>query len=78
MTHTCGTKKKGTHNAGMIKALKDPHLAPHALLIPLDLLLRNSLQRDLASDILQQHVGGVSPARNWEATCPPRGIGRGW
>ena len=78
MTHICGAKKKGTHNAGMIKALKDPHLAPYALLIPLDLLLRNSLQRDLASDILQQHVGGVSPARNREATCPPRGGGRGW
>ena len=54
----------------MVKALKDPHLCPHALLIPLDLLLRDSLQRDLASDILQQHVGGVGPTGNWEATGP--------
>ncbi len=46
-----------THNIGMVEALEDLHFAPHALLIPLD-LLRNDLQCDIARDI--HHLGGVS------------------
>jgi hypothetical protein len=63
-----GVSGKKTHNVGMIEALEDPHLAPDALLIPFDLLFRDSLQRDFASDVLHQPVGGVSPARKLEGT----------
>lgn len=63
-----GVSGKKTHDVGMIEALEDPHLAPDAILIPLDLLFRDSLQRDLASDVLHQPIGGVSPARNLEGT----------
>jgi hypothetical protein len=42
----------------MAEALEDLHFAPHALLVPLDLLLRNSLQRDIARDV--RRLGGVS------------------
>jgi hypothetical protein len=41
----------GTHNVGIVSALEDPHLALHALLIPLSFLLRNGLQRDFARKI---------------------------
>ena len=40
-----------THDVGMIEALEDLHFAPHALLVPLDFLLRNGLQRDIARDV---------------------------
>ena len=46
-------KRGETHDVGMIEALEDPHLAPHALLIALDLLLRDGLQGNLASDVLR-------------------------
>jgi hypothetical protein len=46
-----------THYVGMIEALEDLHLAPHALLVPLD-LLRNGLQRDIVHNI--HRLGGVS------------------
>ena len=42
----------------MAEALEDLHFAPHALLVPLDLLLRNGLQRDIARDV--RRLGGVS------------------
>src|SRR6267154_1095259 len=42
----------------MVQALEDLHFAPHALLVPLDLFLRNGLQRDIARDI--RRLGGVS------------------
>jgi hypothetical protein len=40
-----------TYDVGMIEALEDPHLAPHAFLISLYFLLRNRLQRDVARDV---------------------------
>jgi len=46
-----------TRDVGMVEALEDLHLAPHALLVPLG-LLRNGLQRDIARDI--RHLTGVS------------------
>jgi hypothetical protein len=45
-------KKRGTHDVRVVKALEDPHLAEHALLIALDLLLRYGLQGDIESDEL--------------------------
>jgi hypothetical protein len=42
----------------MVEALEDLHLAPHTLLVPLDHLLRNGLQRNIAHDI--RRLGGVS------------------
>jgi len=42
----------------MIKTLEHPHLAPHALLIPLDFLLRNRLQCDLTRDVPRHWLGG--------------------
>ena len=46
-----------THDVGMVEALEDLHLAPHALLVPLD-LLRNGLQRDIVRDV--RYLTGVS------------------
>ena len=51
-----------THDVGMVEALEDLHLAPHALLVPLDLLLRNGLQCNIAHDI--HRLGGVSMRRH--------------
>ena len=42
----------------MIETLEHPHLAPHALLIPLDFLLRNRLQCDLMRDLPGHRLGG--------------------
>jgi hypothetical protein len=42
----------------MVEALEGLHFAPHALLVPLDLLLRNGLQRDIARDV--HRLGRVS------------------
>ena len=41
----------GMYDVAMIEALEDLHFAPHALLVPLDFLLRNGLQRDIARDV---------------------------
>jgi len=41
----------------MIETLEHPHLAPYALLVPLDFLLRNGLQRDLARDVSRHRLG---------------------
>ena len=53
-----------THDAGMVKALEDLHLAPYALLVPLDhdLLVRNGLQCNIMHDI--HCLGGVSMHRH--------------
>jgi len=45
-------------DVGMVEALEDLHFSPHALLVPLDLLLRNGLQRDIARDV--RRLGGVN------------------
>ena len=51
----------GTYDIGTIETLKHPHLTPHALLIPLDFLLRNGLQSDLVRDVPRRRVGpGIS------------------
>lgn len=65
--------KRGTHDVGMIEALEDPHLAPHALLIPLDLLLRDGLQGNLESDVLRHRIGRVGTARRYGRTFGGRG-----
>jgi hypothetical protein len=67
----------------MIETLQDRHLAPHALLVSLDLLL-NGIQTNLASDVLWCDLGrGISCGRkrDWgsrvrvEGGCDGR---RGW
>jgi len=45
----------------MIETLEHPHLAPDTLLIPLDFLLRNGLQCDLARDVPRRGLGGGTP-----------------
>ena len=47
----------GTHDVGMMETLEDLHFALHPLLVPLDLLLRNGLQCDIAHDV--GRLGGV-------------------
>jgi hypothetical protein len=47
----------GTHDVGMMETLEDLHFALHPLLVPLDLLLRSGLQRDIADDV--GRLGGV-------------------
>jgi hypothetical protein len=65
----------------MVEALEDLHFAPHALLIPLDFLLRNGLQRDMAGDV--RHLGGVSMhgcmggGRGGQDRCGRGGLGGG-
>ena len=46
----------GTHDIGMIETLQDVHLTPHALLLSLDPLLRNSLQSNLTSEVLRHRI----------------------
>ena len=46
-----------THDVGMMEPLEDLHFALHPLLVPLDLLLRNGLERDIAHDV--GRLGGV-------------------
>ncbi len=53
----------GAHDVGMIEALEDLHLAPHALLIAPDPLLCDGLQGDLASDVLRHRIDGIYSAR---------------
>jgi hypothetical protein len=45
------------HDIGMMEPLEDLHFALHPLLVPLDLVLRNGLQRNIAHDVGQ--LGGV-------------------
>jgi hypothetical protein len=49
----------------MIEALEDPHLAEHAFLVALDLLLRYGLQGDLKSDGLRDRIGTACSARRY-------------
>jgi len=47
-----------------MEPLKHPHLAPHALLILLDFMLRNCLQCDLAHEVPRGSLaGGISRGR---------------
>jgi hypothetical protein len=62
-----------THDVGMVEALEDPHLAPHVLLIALDLFLRDSLQGDLESDVLRHRIGRAGSARRYGRTFGSRG-----
>jgi len=77
-------KWDGTHDVGMIETLEHAHLTPHALLIPLDFLLRNGLQCDLARDIPRRSRGeGTSRDRDGERGSGARvggggGGRRGW
>ncbi len=71
--HLRSRKKRGQHNVGMVETLEDPHLAPDALLIALDLLLRNRLQRHLASHVLRQRIRRVGSARSTEGALRSRG-----
>ena len=61
---------------------RDPgvsHLAPHALLIPLDFLVRNGLQCDLARDVPRHRLaGGSSRGREGERGSGERVGGGGW
>jgi hypothetical protein len=67
-----------THDVGMIETLEDAHLAPHALLVPLDLLLRDRLERDLARDVpgRGRRREGTSRGRDRERGGGAR-VGRG-
>jgi hypothetical protein len=47
----------GTHDVGMMEALEDLHFTLHPFLVPIDLLLRNGLHRDIAHDV--GRLGGV-------------------
>jgi hypothetical protein len=66
-------KKRGRHNVRMVETLENLHLAPDALLIALDPLLRNRLQRDIASHALRQRVGRVGSVRRTEVALRSRG-----
>jgi len=46
---------------GMVETLEHPHLAPHALLIPLDFLLQNGPQCGLAHDVPRRRLCGGTP-----------------
>jgi len=46
---------------GMVETLEHPHLAPHALLIPLDFLLQNGPQCGLARDVHRHRLCGGTP-----------------
>jgi hypothetical protein len=46
-----------THDVWMMEPLEDLHFALHPLLVPLDLVLRNGLQRNIAHDV--GRLGGV-------------------
>ncbi len=66
----------------MVEALEDLHFVPHALLVPLYLLLRNGLQRDIARDVrrpsgvsMRGRMGGGRGDR--EDGCGRGGLGRG-
>ena len=50
-----------THDMGMIETPEHPHLAPRALLVPLDFLLQNGLQCDLTCDLPRHWLGGGTP-----------------
>jgi len=69
---------------GMIETLEHPHLAPHALLVPLDFLLRNGLQCNLARYIPWRRLGGrILRGREGEQGSGERvrgggGARRGW
>ena len=74
-----------THDVGMIETLEHSHLTPHALLVPLDFLLRNRLQCDLTRDITRRgRRGGTSRGRDGERGSGTRVWGgggggrRGW
>ena len=58
----------GTHHIGMMEALEELHFTLHPLLVPIDLLLRNGLHRDIVHDV--GRLGGVIMRR-------PVGGGRG-
>jgi hypothetical protein len=45
----------GTHDVG---TMDHPHLTPHALLIPLDFLLRHGHQYDLTRYVPRHRLGG--------------------
>lgn len=47
--HCKSTRKKQTHDIGMIESPEDLHLAPHNTLIALDALLRDRFQRNVQS-----------------------------
>jgi len=47
-----------THSIVMIETLEHPHLTPHALLIPLDFILRNRFQCDLTRGVPRHRLGG--------------------
>ena len=70
---------------GMIETLEHPHLAPHALLIPLDFPLQNGPQCGLARDVPRRRrlCGGTPRGRKGERGSRERvgggGEGRhGW
>ena len=53
-----------THHIKIMETLKHPHIAPHALLIVLDFLLRNCLQCDLAHEVPRgSPAGGILHGR---------------
>ena len=66
----------GTHDVGMMEALEDLHFVLHPLLVLLDLLFRNGLQRDIAHDvgrlggvIMRGRVGGGRGDREAPTSC---------
>jgi len=69
---------------GMIETLEHPHLAPHALLVPLDFLLQNGPQCSLMHDVPRCRLcGGTLCGREGERGSGERvgggGEGRcGW
>jgi hypothetical protein len=68
----------GTHDVGVINALEDPHLVPHALLVPLSFLLRNGLQRDLAREVHSWRHRRCLAREESEVADEDLGEGRGW
>ena len=66
-----------THHVEMMETLKHPHLAPHALLILLEFLLRNRLQCDLAHEVPRDSLaGGISRGRRGQR-CSGERVGGG-
>ena len=69
-------KNNNTDNVRMIEPAEDLHLAPDAALVPLDLLLRDDLERDLDGERVGVRAGrGTVAAAATVTALQARGLG---